>query len=84
MAQLGPYTRAVRILRLDEGTTFHPLTAQVPAECPEIRHGVRQRRKAGRYVPQYAHQPIVEVAGHGSGTADMTACGNTAAQKVSQ
>lgn len=83
-AQLSAYTRAVRILRLDEGATFHPLTAQVPAECPENRYGMRQRRKAGRNIPHDAHQPIVKVAGHGSGTADMTACGNTAAQKVSQ
>ena len=58
--QLGTHTRPVRILRLDEGTTLHPLTAQVPAEGPEIRYGMRQRRKAGRYVPQNAHQPIVE------------------------
>lgn len=76
-AQLGPHARAVRMLRINEGTTLHPLTAQVPAEGPEIRHGVRQRRKAGRYVPQNAHLPIVEVPLRRSGTAENQLCGNS-------
>ena len=76
-AQLSAHARAVRILRINEGTPLHPLTAQVPAEGPEIRYGMRQRRKAGRYAPQNAHLPIVEVPLRRSGTAENQLCGNS-------
>lgn len=76
-AQLSAHTRTVRILRINEGTTLHPLTAQVLTECPEIRHGMRQRRKAGRNIPHDAHQPIVEVLLRRSGTAENQLCGNS-------